>query len=259
MKRRGGWRAATAAISGAACLAGCSPQGEAPSVAEDSAPTKGGWLQPPRIGGVSVAGADLVIRGLAAPGGRVALRSPVGEAFAATADGEGRFELRMPRPVGDRLLSPEIQNGEDAASAPDRLLVLSGGPIALVRPGGASLRLDRSAALASVDSDGGNLLAAGHAAPGAQVTVDLGRGPRTVTADSTGRWVSRAVEGVGPTLITINGTAFAYPGGAVAQGEGLVVSRAGSGWMVSWSLPPGARQSSWFPQSGGDDGLFSSR
>lgn len=250
--------AAVAAIL--SLLAGCSGErAESPKAGRSVAPSVGAWLSPPRIGSVTAAGSDLMIRGLTSPGGRVVLRSPVGEAFAASADAEGRFELRMPRPAGDRLLTPEIQNGEDAAPAPERLLILSGGPVALLRPGGASLRLDRGAPLESIDSDGSSLLASGRARAGARVVVDLGRGPQTVTADATGRWVSHAVEGGGPVVVTVDGASFAYPGSGGGGGASLTVEPAGAGWRAVWALPSGARQASWFPQAAASDTLFSSR
>lgn len=241
-------------------LAACSgEQAESPEAGRSVTPPGGAWLSPPRIGSVTAAGSDLVIRGVTSPGGRVVLRSPVGEAFAASADAEGRFELRMPRPTGDRLLAPEIQNGEDAVPAPERLLILSGGPVALLRPGGASLRLDGAAPLESIDSDGSSLLASGRARPGAQVVVNLGAGPQTVTADSTGRWVSRAAEGGGPVVVTVDGASFAYPGSGGGAVASLTVEPAGAGWRAAWTLPPGASQVSWFPQAAPAETLFSSR
>jgi hypothetical protein len=237
-----------AAIMTATLLASCSGPSDAPepSTAAESARD---WVIPPRVETVRVDSGSLVFAGGAQPGGRVVLRTEAGAAFAAVADAEGRFEIRMTRPAGDLVLHPETQRGQDAAPSPETILVLAGGPIAMLSPGIPTRRLDAGPSLGAVDSDGRVMVLSGRAPAETSVTVSVsGRDvPGDVTADARGQWMT-VLPGAGAAPIRVDGSLFDYPGGR-SDPDGFKVQQAGAGWTVHWSAPDGARQTTWLPAS----------
>jgi hypothetical protein len=241
--------AAVAATVAASLAGGCSAPPAREAQAETAPAT--GWTRPPAILSVRRGPATLIFSGEAEPGARVVLRNDAGVAYAAAADGEGRFEIRMTAPQGALLLRPETQVGQDAAASPDRLLILEGGrgPIAVLRTGGSTRRLDAAPALGAVDSDGEGALASGRTAePGAAVSIDAGGEAARVTSDASGRW-SVVLGPMGSAgAIRVGEAAFAWPGPGADKG-GLQVERAGAGWRVGWSGPAGARQWTWMPDA----------
>jgi hypothetical protein len=238
------------------CVANAACTSPAPQTADKAEPpaAAGGWTRPPTIGAVQRVAGGLVFSGRAEPGVRVVLRSDSGPAHAAMADEAGRFEIRMTAPGGDLLLRPEIQVGQDAAPAPERLLIVAGGrgPVVVLRAGGATRRLDRGPALGAVDSDGRMRLVSGSGVP-ASAPVELqagGEGGR-VMPDATGRWSLVLAPSTGPDEIRVGGQAFTWPGdGSGSVEAGTRVERAGAGWRVVWSGPGGGRQTTWLPDAG---------
>jgi hypothetical protein len=218
--------------------------------------TASNWTAPPQITSVTVGADGLQVRGLAEPGGRVVLRREAGTAYAASADASGRFDIHMAAPADDLMLMPEAQVGQDAVPAPERLLILRGGrgPIVLLRPGQASLRLDTAPILGAIDSDGRVLLASGRTGPTAQtVPVSVDNGPAmAVTPDQTGHWTAVLnTTGSNGVIVRVRDAAFAYPGDSVPATSTFSVERAGSGWRVSWKSAAGAPQTTWLPDGGG--------
>ena len=242
-------RATVLAGVAAAVLGGCSP---APVQKAPLSPGAGtGWARPPVIAAVRRAGSGLVFTGAAEPEARVVLRSESGVAYAAVADSQGRFEIRMVATPGDLLLRPETQVGQDAAPSPDRLLILTGGrgPIAILRSGGPTHRLDAAPALGAIDSDGRMRLVSGRSADARRpVQIMVGGATMPVSPSADGRWSLGAGPPAGPDTFQVDGVAFNWPGEG-PMGEGLVVERAGQGWRVGWSGPAGARQSTWLPDA----------
>lgn len=228
-------------------LSACMPEPERP--ARDVAGNTTGWTQPPQILSVRLAEASLIFSGRAEPGARVVLRSEQGAAYAAAADPDGRFEIRMVKPRGSLLLRPETQVGQDAAPSPDRLLIIDGGrgPIAILRSGGPTRRLDAAPPLGAVDSDAQSLLASGHtASPGARIEVSADDEALKVISGESGVW-SVLLGPVEPgARVEVGGRAFIWPGPGVDTAP-LQVERAGQGWRVGWSGPGGARQWTWMP------------
>lgn len=244
-----------AAIAVLLCVgtAACSPP--APVRAEkDRVPTAvGGWTRPPMIRSVQRMPGGLVFSGLAEPGARVVLRSDSGPAHAAAADDQGRFEIRMIAPAGDLLLRPETQVGQDAAPAPERLLIVAGGrgPVAILRAGEATRRLDRAPSLGAVDSDGRMRLVSGRSASsGPPIELQAAGESGRVTPDTSGRWSLVLMPSAGPDEIRVGGRTFIWPGEAVGRADaGTQVERAGIGWRVVWSGPAGGRQTTWLPDA----------
>ncbi len=250
MKRAMLGRAAMVALmcaAGAACTPPAAPEAEA---AGESAAVAG-WTRPPRIDSARRVPGGLIFIGQAEPGARVVLRSDSGPAHAAAADEQGRFEIRMAAPAGDLLLRPETQVGQDAAPAPDRLLIVAGGrgPLAILRAGGATRRLDRGPALGAVDSDGRMRLVSGRrpldAAP---IEVQAGEVSGRVMPDAAGQWSMALPPSAGPDELRVGGRSFVWPGDGGSD-SALRVERAGAGWRVIWRGPAGGRQTSWLPDA----------
>lgn len=204
------------------------------------------WSMPPRIESVTVRGGDLSLRGRSAPSGRVAVGDAGGQAYAVAADGEGRFELRIPRPARDTLFVVEGRAGQIAYPAPYRLLVAADplGPIALVSIGAPTLRLDPGPSLDSVDTDGRATFLSGRARAGSAVIVGAG-GERGVTANREGRWTTAAGSNAGP--IQVAGRTYSPPSVLPATIGSLEV--VADGWQIRWEAPDGARQTTWFPDA----------
>lgn len=210
-----------------------------------------GWAQPPRIQTVTRAQGAVTVTGLAAPGARIVLRGADGAAFAASTDEAGRFDIRIGAPDHDLLLIPETQTGQDAAPAPERLLIVGGaqGPVVMLAPGSAGRRLDGAGALGAVDSDGRMLALSGRAQPGQSVSVTLnGRAVAVAQADATGHWSAVAAPAGGPARLEVGGSVYDYPG---EDGAGAIAARAGAGWRLAWDVPSGGRQVTWLPDATG--------
>ena len=204
-----------------------------------------GWVRTPEIDVVSTSGRELIVRGHAAPLGRVVISGAGGLAYAAGADEEGRFELRVPRPTRDTLLSVEARIGQTGFPAPYRLLIGADAvaPIALLTIGAPSRRLDTAPGLDALDTDGRAVFLSGRAPAGTLVVIE-GTGRRETSADIDGRW-SMVGAGSGDAPLRVAGAAYSpAPGGST---EPDVLQRSGAGWRITWSGPGGGRQSTWFP------------
>ena len=239
------------AVALLACVAGaaCSPSSTPEPAEPRDAPSATAWTRPPLIRAVRRTSDALVFIGQAEPGARVVLRSDTGPAHAAAADDRGHFEIRMTPPAGDLLLRPETQVGQDSAPSPDLLLIVDGGrgPMAILRAGGPTRRLDRAPALGAVDSDGQLRLASGQAAPGGEpIELQAGGESGRVAPDGTGRWSLVLPPSAGPDEIRVGGRAFNWPGEGEAD-AGFRVERGEAGWRVVWSGPGGGRQTTWLP------------
>ena len=251
MKRAMLDKAAMAGLIGLA-VAGCTPPAAPPAEPAPSQAAADGWTRPPTIQSVRRVSTGLVFAGQAQPGSRVVLRSESGPAHAASADAGGRFEIRMAVPADHLLLRPETQVGQDAAPSPDRLLIVAGamGPVAILRAGGATRRLDAAPPLGAVDSDGRMRLVSGRTTPaGTAIAVQAGEATGTVTPDSRGLWSLMLRPSSAPDEIRVDGRSFVWPG----EGAGQTVpqiERAGAGWRVIWRGPAGGRQTTWLPDGG---------
>lgn len=228
-------------------LAACSDS--PPQEAKAGATAAHGWARPPEITAVRRGPATLIFSGTAEPGARVALSNDEGAAFAAAADEAGRFEIRMTAPREHLMLQPETRIGQDAAPSPDRLLILANGPIAVLRVGGATRRLDRAPALGAVDSDGRSALASGMAAGGTErLAVTAGGQTIQVVPDADGRWSVVLGQGGASQVVRVGDRPFDWPGPGMST-EGVQAERAGAGWRVAWSGPSGGRQWTWLPDA----------
>ncbi len=211
-----------------------------------------GWIMPPSVTGLRRDGTELVVSGEADPGGRVVLRTPAGRAYAAVADAQGLFEVRLTA-VDGLVLAPEAQLGQESVPAPGRMVILDAarGSAVLLSPGGTSRRLGEGPVLSSVDHDGRAVILSGHAAPGANVRVEVpGRGPIQVQADAAGQW-RIGMDGSPPSEVRVEGQVFAVPALSVGGGDNAsAITRVErkDGVLLKWQAPDGAPQASWLPR-----------
>lgn len=252
------WQAMMTAAAISFGLGACTP---APQQTQDAPPSEDaarGWNRTPRIDQVRRDGGDLVFSGMAESGARVVLRNDADAdaAFAAMADGEGHFDIRMAAPGGEHAgalwLRPETQMGQMAAVSPDLLVITAGGqgPIVLLRPGSATRRLDRAStrtlALGAVDSDGRIRRLSGRTIPGArELEIMVNDVPLTVLPDNQGRWSVVTTPDTALQMAAVEGQVFAWPGDGPSSTE-RSVERAGAGWRIHWPLD-GGFQTIWLP------------
>jgi len=87
------------------------------------------------------------------------------------------------------------------------------------------------------------------------VTVHAGGSSLNVTPDASGRWSVMLRPSDVADQIQVCAARFDWPGEG-GGGSRLMVSRAGAGWLVAWTGPGGAPQSTWLPDgpSGFTDG-----
>lgn len=226
-------------------LGACSAPAQQPVLTPPEAST---WVTTPMIKAAERARDGLILRGVTAPSGRVVVRASGGVAYATSADGQGRFVLRIDPPATDTLFVVETQNGQEAAPAPYRLLMTRdpNGPIALLTPGGPSLRLDRAGPLDVIDSDGRARLASGRVAPRGTVALTVNDGAELdLRAGPDGRWVAPMAEA---SSVSVGGRRYEGPAQVgVSASAPLTVTAASGGSLVVWSTTRGAAQSSWFP------------
>lgn len=239
--------AAAISLSLSACTPAPQHQAEDDLAAEDAAR---GWSRTPSIDQVRRDGGDLVFSGVAEGGARVILRNDADAAFAAVADSEGRFEIRMAAPHSDLWLRPETQMGQTAAVSPDLLVIIAGGqgPVILLRPGAATRRLAGGPALGAVDSDGRIRRLSGRVTPGSpglEIMVD-GVG-LMVMPDSEGRWNAVTAPDTGFQTVTVEGRSFIWPGDGASSAR-RSIERAGDGWRIHWPLD-GGYQTVWLPDA----------
>ena len=181
------------------------------------------------------------------------LRSAGGAAYAAVANAEGLFEIRMDAPTSDLWLRPETQVGQNAMTSPGTLLIPAGGtgPFAVLRPGGPTRRLDQAPALAAIDSDSEARRLSGRTTAGNQtLSILVGDVSMQVFPDAAGYWdVVLGPEAAGNHIVVGDQT-FTWPGSAETRlGQAPFRERAGQGWRIVWS-EAGAVQTVWMPDAG---------
>lgn len=241
-------------MAGAAAfvVTACTPGSEGPTASPQTDVPSSDWNQTPVIESVQVTGREIRLSGSAQAGARVVLRSTEGAAYAAVANKDGRFDVAMQAPTRDLWLKPETQVGQNAATSPDTLLIPAGGqgPIAVLRAGGPTRRLDRAPALGAVDSDGQARRLAGRVASGIQ-TLPLRVGALSVQAfpDATGYWTVVLGPETSGNEIVVGDEVFVWPGrAAMTVGRAPQRERAGEGWRVVWT-EAGAAQTTWLPDA----------
>jgi hypothetical protein len=233
-------------IVGVLALTGCRPAPESRSVVGSATD---GWIGGPRVERVLRRGDLIVVSGTTEPLGRVVLTGGDGVVYAAGADEQGHFDVRVPTPARAELLAVKAQVGQIAYPAPYRLLIAAdpSGPLALLAIGAPSRRLDAGPELDAIDSDGRSALVSGRGAPESRIAIGVPE-PATVPTDSAGRWTV-AVNALSDGAIRVGSESFAPP--PLVPGGEDSLERAGKGWLLTWRGTGGGRQVTWFPDARG--------
>jgi hypothetical protein len=240
-----------AALAASLALAGC--DAPAPPPPADAA-VDSGYLPPPSVLQATASAAGVVLSGAAPAGSEVRLAEPGGQALTVKAGAGGRWTLRLPPASEARIFGLSTPAEGRRVQAEGYLLVGPRGQAALLRAGGAALRLDaperaRIAAL-DFDAEGGGLLS-GFAAAGTDVAVRLdGRPAGDARADADGRFtigLPRLTSGahrIEATGVGLNSTVIcdASPAAPLAAGP-LRSQLTQSGLRADWLTPGGGVQS----------------
>ena len=170
-------------------MAGCggkvsNPLGPRPPVAD------AGYLASPAPLAVRLAGAGVVLSGSAAPGARVRLATPQGQALFADADRQGRWTIDLGGVAEPRIFGLSAAVAGRQMQAQGYVLVTAQGRAALLRAGAGARRFDpaRGSGLRTIDFDGGGgVEISALVPPGATVILRLdGRQLAQGQADAAG-------------------------------------------------------------------------
>ena len=172
-------------------MAGCggkvsNPLGPRPPVAD------AGYLASPAPLAVRLAGAGVVLSGSAAPGARVRLATPQGQALFADADRQGRWTIDLGGVAEPRIFGLSAAVAGRQMQAQGYVLVTAQGRAALLRAGAGARRFDpaRGSGLRTIDFDGGGgVEISALVPPGATVILRLdGRQLAQGQADAAGHY-----------------------------------------------------------------------
>jgi len=151
------------------------------------------YLAPPEPDTVRLDASGVVLSGRAPADGKVRLAQPNGQAVFAPVDAQGRWTIPLGPAAQPRIFGLSVTVGGRTAQAQGYVLVTPRGQAALLRAGGAAVRIDSptAAGFRAVDFDaGGGLQAAMEVQPRATVILHLdGRQVAEGRADETGRYV----------------------------------------------------------------------
>lgn len=260
MSRAAGILALTAA---AMLLAGCGRHADPSAAPPVSEAEKAGYLPAPDITSVVTAadGAPLV-RGQARPAGRVRATLPSGEAYGATADAQGRFELELPAGGAAVLASISAEDSGRTTPAEGWLFAPAGGygHAVLLRAGTASKTLGaHPPVIAVVDFDAaGGAGAAGEAAPNAEVRLTLdGVAAAQGRTDARGGYVLRfsPPSGLHRLRVVCAGRGqerdIDFTASAVPPTGPFASQPVADGWRVDWKTPGGGVQTTFIFSGGG--------
>jgi hypothetical protein len=208
-----------------------------------------GYLAPP----TATRFADGLLSGTAAPGARLRLATPAGEALSADVGPDGRWQMRVSSGVQPRIYGLSLTSGGRQVQSEGYLLVSPRGQAAVLRAGGGSARLDPLApGLGVLDFDrGGGAVVSGTAPPGAVVLVRLdGTEVGEARSGDDGRFsLALPPIGGGPHRLQVFGDGFqdaasisANPSAPLAGGP-LRSQFIPGGLRADWLTPGGGVQS----------------
>lgn len=237
-----------------AAAAACAPRSERGAVSEPDAPAEAGYLTPPVILSASPGPAGVVLSGRAAPGARVRLATPAGEARVVPADREGGWSLTLPPAQAARIYGLSMTVRARQVQAQGYVLVSPSGQAAMLRAGAGAVRLDRPGGygIGAFDFDrGGGAVISGWAPARAVVLVRLDGGQAAEgRADEAGRFeIPLPPIGGGVHRLQIYGDGFQdearvqTAAAAPLAGGPLRSQLSGSGLRADWMTPGGGVQS----------------
>lgn len=240
-----------------ALAAGCAPAGgSAGDEAGNEAPTgEVGYRAPPDLTGVTRTAAGIELSGRAAPGVKVRVATPQGQAAFANADERGGWRLTVPASSEPRLFGLSVADSGRVIQAQGYLFLAPDGIAARLRAGGGTEFVGPAAqglAVTAVDWD--KALAAsvsGSAAPGEGVTVRIdGIARADATTDEAGRFVAPLTQ---PLSEGAHDLDLFGAGGEIhlqatvtppapLTGAPFHAERGPTGWRIDWLTPGGGEQ-----------------
>jgi hypothetical protein len=248
---------ALAALTLAAC--------EGPSVSEAAKAQPAAdqaYAAPPQVLVVRRSGGAIEIEGAAPAKARVRLAQPNGAAMFAAADGEGRWRLSFPAPMEPQVFGISAATSGRTAQAQGYLLVSPDGRAALLRAGGAALRVDAlpATAIGAIDFDKeGGAVVSGRAPP--RTTFDIrvnGRQATEASSDEQGRFEvvlgspltpgHRRLQMIGPGFEASVDVSISPP--IVPPAGPLRAAQAGGALRIDWVTPGGGLQTTMLPANG---------
>ncbi|MBX7248230.1 MAG: hypothetical protein K1X35_04175 [Caulobacteraceae bacterium] len=249
----------------AALLTACGRKPNPNAPAPPSEAEKAGYLPAPQVLTVEAApdGAP-VIRGKARPSGRIRATLPSGEAYGATADSQGRFELELPPGRSAVMVAISAEDAGRSTPAEGWLFVPPGdyARAVMLRAGAPSFALSPASPLISVvDFDAaGAAGVSGRAGPGLEVRLTVDGTPAAQDrADENGAYTLRLgprsglhrlhalADGRSQERVVDFSPLAQPPTGAFA------VARVADGWRIDWRPPGGGAQTT-YVFSGGSPG-----
>jgi hypothetical protein len=161
---------------------------------ESAAAMEARYLAPPAPDTVRLDASGVVLSGSAPAGGKVRLAEPTGKAVFAPVDRQGRWTLPLGPSAEPRIYGLSATVDGRTSQAEGYVLVTPRGEAAILRAGGAAVRIDSAPgpSVRSVDFDaGGALQVACAAPPGATVILRVdGRQVAEGRADAEGRYAA---------------------------------------------------------------------
>ncbi len=241
-------------------LAGCVPPRADTTRASGSASAslaEQGYAAPPAVTGARrLSAGRLMLSGTAAPGAKVRLASPAGEAMFATSDTAGGWRFVLPAARTVRLFGLSAQMRGRPVQAEGYIAVTPSGRAAQLRAGSGSVALEARGPTplilaADFDRKGGAVISGeGPRAGPLTLQVDAAA-PEPVRVDADGRFMIALNEPLapGPHMLAVTGagsrTASALtisPAEPPTEGPFRVEATLG-GWRIDWRTPGGGVQS----------------
>jgi hypothetical protein len=247
--------AVLALIGVVALVGGCGRKPVRPAAPAASQAEDNGYAASPSVLAASRESGGVRLSGLAAPGARVRLATPTGEAMFANADAGGRWSLVLAPSADTRIFGLSASRAGRQVQAQGYLVVTAQGPVAQLRSGAGALRLDARPGhgLGAVDFDqAGAAVVSGQGTPQSPVAVWLdGRQVAEGRTDAAGHYsvtLSRALkpgahglEATGPGFLDRARLQISRPA-ALASGPMRSQLTMG-GVRIDWLTPGGGLQS----------------
>lgn len=234
----------------AACDGGPIWRGEARTQADAAA----GYLAPPKVLAIRPAKSGVALAGSAAPGARVRLGSPTGEAFFAVADATGRWSIVAPGAADVRLYGLSMSVGKRSVQSEGYLAVTPEGRAAQLRAAGGTYVLapaSRRPVILALDFDrDGAAMISGVGTPQAEIGLRIDRTAYGgADIDRQGRYSFALSRPLAPGVHAFE---ISAEGGedlltATIQrptplDRPFVASRQDGAWRIDWMTPGGGVQ-----------------
>lgn len=238
-------------------LAACGPKapGAAASSRSESAASEASYHAPPVVTQAqALPGGALLVSGSAAPGVKVRLATPAGQASYADVDSKGAWRLALPAAAQMRLFGLSMSLPGRAVQAEGYFAVTPEGRLAELRAGAGAVTLGETGfRISAVDFDRqGGAVVSGLAAAKASLRVFVDGAARGVTpAGAEGRFSVALNEPLTPgdhLLAVADGAQTRSVTVSIGPAEPLTAGpfraeRVPEGWRVDWVTPGGGVQS----------------